>query len=59
MSFQIDIEHEQALSAVFECIEKTCPNGLMRGVRQVGEAVVAAREIHHEAVGERHAIAFR
>jgi hypothetical protein len=59
MSFQIDIEDEQALRTVFECIKKTCPNGLMRGMRQISKAVVAAREIHHEAIGESHAIAFR
>jgi len=59
MTFQIDIEDEQALRAVFECLKKTCPNGLMRGMRQIGKAVVAAGEIHHEAVSESHAIAFR
>jgi hypothetical protein len=59
MSFQIDIEDEQALRTVFKCLKKTCANGLMRGVRQIGKAVVAAREIHHEAVRKRHAIAFR
>jgi len=50
MSVQIDIENEQALRATFKCFKKTCPDSLMRGMREISEAIVAAREVHHEAV---------
>nr|WP_321893709.1 hypothetical protein [Paraburkholderia tropica] len=59
MSFQIDIEDEQALRAVFKRLKKTCANRLMDGMCQIGKAVVAACKIHHEAVRKTHAVSFR
>ncbi|BFG81638.1 hypothetical protein PTKU46_96720 [Paraburkholderia terrae] len=52
MIVQIDIEDEQSLNAVFQCFNEPCNDRAMSGMREVVKALVAAFEIHHEAIGQ-------
>lgn len=47
------------MRAAIECFEQTRADRLMRRVREIRKAGGAALEVHHEAVGEVHAVAFR
>jgi hypothetical protein len=59
MIVQIDIEDEQSLNAAFQRFDEPRADRAMDRMRKVGKARVAAREIHHDAIGEVHAVAFR
>ncbi|MFM0345509.1 hypothetical protein P0D96_15450, partial [Paraburkholderia sp. RL17-347-BIC-D] len=47
------------MRAAIECFEQTRADRLMRRVCEIRKAGRAALEVHHEAVGEVHAVAFR
>jgi hypothetical protein len=59
MIVQCDIEDEQSVFAAFQRFDEPRADRAMRRMRKVGKARVAALEVHHEAVGEVHAVAFR
>nr|WP_244197907.1 hypothetical protein [Caballeronia ptereochthonis] len=59
MIVQIDIEDEQSLNAAFQRFDEPRADRAMGRMRKVGEACVAAREIHHEAIAEVQAVSFR
>lgn len=47
------------MRATVECFEQTCADRPVCRVRKIGKAGVATFEVHHEAVAEVHAKAFR
>lgn len=47
------------MDAAFQRFDKPRADRAMDRMRKVGKARVTAREIHHEAIGEVHAVAFR
>nr|WP_235994022.1 hypothetical protein [Paraburkholderia solitsugae] len=59
MIVQIDIEDEQSMNAAFQCFDESRTDRAMGRMREVGKALVAAREIHHEAIGETQTISLR
>ncbi|MFM0323499.1 hypothetical protein PQR16_13735 [Caballeronia glebae] len=47
------------MSAAFQRVDEPCADRAMRRMREIREACVAALEVHHEAIGEVQAVAFR
>nr|WP_060857935.1 hypothetical protein [Caballeronia sordidicola] len=52
MAVQSDIEDEQSVNAAFQCFDKPRNDRAMSRMREIDKTLVAAVEIHHEAIGE-------
>jgi hypothetical protein len=59
MIVQIDIEDEQSVNAAFQRFDESRTDCAMGRMREVGNALDAAREIHHEAIGEAQTVSLR
>jgi len=59
MIVQSHIEDEQPANAAFQRFDEPRADCAMRRMRKVGKARVAALKVHHEAIAEVHAVAFR
>ncbi|MDR6382454.1 hypothetical protein J2802_002874 [Paraburkholderia caribensis] len=58
MIVQIDIEDEQSMNAAFQCFDEPRNDRAMSRMREVVKTLVAAFEIHHEAIGKVQTVSF-